>query len=186
MKKQIRAFTLIELLVVVLIIGILTAVALPKYQKAVEKSKSAQALTLLKSVYQAAKVYELDKGRWPTSFTNLSINIPWTESTKVMTANFVPTLSNKDWSLVLTYSSSNNGIWVIRHSGPYAYAGFVMLRFPGSSDSNPAPANQLLCVEGSTANGFLRNFTHKTGDYCTKIMGGKEIKNGTANRYFIL
>ena len=56
-------FTLIELLVVVLIIGILAAVAVPQYNKAVWKSRAAEAYTNLKTLKNALDVCELEHGR---------------------------------------------------------------------------------------------------------------------------
>ena len=55
-------FTLIELLVVVLIIGILTAVALPQYTAAVEKARMSEALTTIKYVRDAMKLRWLECG----------------------------------------------------------------------------------------------------------------------------
>ena len=181
-----KGFTLIELLVVVLIIGILAAVAVPQYQKAVEKSKAVQALALLKTTYQAAKAYELANGSWPTSFDQLDVDIPWTEKIPVTIAYYHHTLSNQDWSLVLSHSDSTPAIWLIRHSGPYAYAGFIMQQ--NTSADNSVPAGKLLCVEGTTSGGFVHSFfaKHQKGDYCKKIMKGTEILNTEANRSFIL
>ena len=71
-----KAFTLIELLVVVLIIGILAAIALPQYTKAVEKSRASEALIMLKNAHD---MYEIQRLADPDSLGNPARDIvDWT------------------------------------------------------------------------------------------------------------
>lgn len=74
--KNNKGFTLIELLVVVLIIGILAAIALPQYFKAVAKSRTTEALMITKNVKDAAERYALaHNNSYPSTFAELDITV---------------------------------------------------------------------------------------------------------------
>jgi prepilin-type N-terminal cleavage/methylation domain-containing protein len=72
------AFTLIELLVVVLIIGILAAIALPQYQKAVKRARIAEYEVNLKALAEAEHAYYLEHGEYANMdhMSELDITIP--------------------------------------------------------------------------------------------------------------
>ena len=63
-----RGFTLIELLVVVLIIGILSGVALPQYEKAVMKSRYSNLMATVNALGAAEELYYMANGEYTDDF----------------------------------------------------------------------------------------------------------------------
>jgi len=71
-----KGFTLIEVLVVVLIIGILTSVALPQYQKSVMRSRFAQMLVASNAIFKAQNVYYSTHHKYAETMDELDISLP--------------------------------------------------------------------------------------------------------------
>ena len=119
--KNNKAFTLIELLVVVLIIGILAAVALPQYQKAVLKSRVTQVIPLIRAVADAQQVYFLANGTYADSVDELGVDFTcpsgWTCYVGIEPGTNLK--RNK-----VEADHNNSDIHIIRYYGPSSVASF--------------------------------------------------------------
>lgn len=104
-----KGFTLLELMVVVIIIGILSAVALPQYEKSVEKSRAAEAVILGKAIVDA-------QNRSLDAFPNDSVASASALDVK---------LSGGSWSggvyttKNFTYTLADTGVTIARNGGKY-------------------------------------------------------------------
>ena len=124
-----NAFTLIELLVVILIIGILAAVALPQYKKAVWKSRNTQLKTIVASVAQAQEAYYMANGSWAGSFDELDLDLPLQAGEKTCGYTTLGTDSvrkGKDFEILLTSADlqTEGNITAVWTEGPYQCDGF--------------------------------------------------------------
>ena len=139
-KTVLGGFTLIELLVVVLIIGVLSAIAFPSYQKAVVKSRTAAFPVWAKRVYDAQKLYFAENGKYANNFEELGEDFsatfpvqpsdysaaPWQLATNEWNQQKYPyglrIMTNSSYSVAMFNGAmiSGRGGVGFRHTGAYA------------------------------------------------------------------
>jgi len=104
MKKVKQGFTLIELMIVVAIIGILAAIAIPKFADLINKSKEGATKGALSSVRSALQVYYGDNEGWFPA-DNLAILIQDAKYINEIPVAKIPTTGHADTRTVVTVSS---------------------------------------------------------------------------------
>ena len=160
-----KAFTLIELLVVVLIIGILAAIALPQYQRAVMRARLTQLITLANSVVWAEEEYYLANGSYTNEWDDLTLDIPGTVSYNELT-------SSDGYTLTLRLKGNSTPDSVIatdsRIPGVRLYFGFVNTTYSGWANVRRCYA----LASDETAQGLCHSAT------------GSNKSNGTTNESY--
>ncbi|MEH2414955.1 type IV pilin-like G/H family protein [Nostoc sp.] len=131
-KKGEEGFTLIELLVVIIIIGILSAIALPSFLNQANKAKQSEAKTYIGSMNRAQQAYYLENTAFGSSITALAIGI------KTQTENYTYKI---DTSAIAT-QVGNNGASL--KTALKSYAGNVVLSVLQNASSD-ASTLAILC-----------------------------------------
>ncbi|MDO5764577.1 MAG: prepilin-type N-terminal cleavage/methylation domain-containing protein [Elusimicrobiales bacterium] len=173
-----KGFTLIELLVVVLIIGILSAVALPQYQVTVEKSRLSRNIPLVRSMKNNAEVYRMANGSYPPNNSDAlaDIDIPAGCSLHLGAGQLVCDTGYFD--LQVGYGNASEAVMgTSRGSSSGNLNGYVM--FFDYSAFAPGEHECWAAASNSTANGVCKSM----GGVLTRSFSSAQYEGGKVNAY---
>lgn len=142
-KRQDKGFTLIELLVVIIIIGILSAIALPSFLSQANKAKESEAKQYTGSMNRAQQAKFSEAGGFAIAVDELGMGI------KTQTSNFTYTVSAASGSS--SNQVGNQAVPIVK--ALRAYTGTVTL-VPNATTSETTTV-AILCVTKATTNAAL-------------------------------
>ncbi|OGS41971.1 MAG: hypothetical protein A2506_06205 [Elusimicrobia bacterium RIFOXYD12_FULL_66_9] len=128
MRKSKKGFTLIELMIVVAIIGILAAIAIPKFAELIRKSSEGASKGNLGSLRSALSIYYGDmEGQYPYAASSLTISGKYLTSIPVAKAPNYHTDTSVEVDGVTVTAVNNAGGWWYQNIMTDANVGSVVV-----------------------------------------------------------
>ena len=155
-KKQEKGFTLIELLVVIIIIGILSAIALPSFLNQANKAKESESKQYVGSMNRSQQAYYLEKNTFSSDVSLLGLGI------KTATTNYTYAI------VTPTSSAVTNASYPLFTTTLRAHLGGVGTGFTTGATTGEATTLAVLCqsVKPQAADVSKVTFSTLTGPSC--------------------
>ena len=138
-----KAFTLVELLIVIIIIGILATLAIPQYQRMVNRSRWSEAMSLADAIKTAENLYsaEVGGGFYTGAGTNLN----------GLSTLDLPATTARQFRFSLRNTNTIYAYYLTRHGGAddsaltagYPYFIVNLVTNATSYEGNPSAPNSL-------------------------------------------
>ena len=110
-RRYIGGFTLVEILVVVLIIGILSAVAVPMYQGAVDKTHFSTMLSPTRSLKEAQEAVRMATGNYTTDTADLDVDL----SQEALSYQIKTTANGDEFNVILATNDKLPNVRLARY-----------------------------------------------------------------------
>jgi type IV pilus assembly protein PilE len=121
--KKSAGFTLIELMIVVVIIGILAALAIPRFMKASAKSKTTEAQLILKQIYTMERSYKQQFDEYSDDLVAIGVEIPPNAkyTYTIESADATSFLAQADWAAPGLDDDDTPDTWTIDEDGTISH-----------------------------------------------------------------